>query len=110
MGSNKRPITIGNQNDTEPAPVYFTNPNSNLGQAPRASVLPSPLTATATVTSSWLDETGTASSASFRPSETERKIFNPLWNPSLPCAGTIETHCLRDDTGRQRGHLVDFVL
>lgn len=31
-GQQQRPITSGNQNDTEPAPVYFTNPNSNLGQ------------------------------------------------------------------------------
>lgn len=31
-GQNPRPLTRGNQNDTEPAPVYFTNPNSNLGR------------------------------------------------------------------------------
>ncbi len=31
-GQNPRRITSGNQNDTEPAPVYFTNPNTNLGQ------------------------------------------------------------------------------
>ncbi|GBC99456.1 Protein TolB [bacterium HR17] len=31
-GQNPRPITSGNQNDTDPAPVYYTNPNSNLGQ------------------------------------------------------------------------------
>ncbi|MFA0759004.1 MAG: hypothetical protein NOOUEUKL_001674, partial [Candidatus Fervidibacter sp.] len=30
-GQQQRPLTSGNQNDTEPAPVYFTNPNSNLG-------------------------------------------------------------------------------
>ena len=29
-GQNPRPLTSGNQNDIEPAPVYFTNPNSNL--------------------------------------------------------------------------------
>lgn len=31
-GQNQRPITSGRQNDTEPAPVYFTHPSTNLGR------------------------------------------------------------------------------
>lgn len=33
-GQNPRPLTSGNQNDTEPAPVFFTNPNTLLGRPP----------------------------------------------------------------------------
>ncbi|MGQ9520285.1 MAG: carboxypeptidase regulatory-like domain-containing protein [Candidatus Fervidibacter sp.] len=33
-GANKTPITSGDQNDTEPAPIFFTNPNSVLGRPP----------------------------------------------------------------------------
>ncbi|MCS7263642.1 MAG: carboxypeptidase regulatory-like domain-containing protein [Armatimonadetes bacterium] len=33
-GANKRPITTGEQNDTEPAAIFYTHPNSVLGRAP----------------------------------------------------------------------------
>lgn len=33
-GANKTPITSGNQNDTEPAPIFYTHPNSVLGRPP----------------------------------------------------------------------------
>mgnify|MGYP001770869544 CR=1 FL=1 len=33
-GANKTPITSGNQNDTEPAPIFYTHPNSILGRPP----------------------------------------------------------------------------
>jgi Tol biopolymer transport system component/protocatechuate 3,4-dioxygenase beta subunit len=33
-GANKTPITTGDQNDTEPAPIFYTHPNSVLGQPP----------------------------------------------------------------------------
>ncbi len=31
-GQNQRPITSGRQNDTEPAPVFFTHPETELGR------------------------------------------------------------------------------
>jgi len=33
-GANKRPITTGEQNDTEPAAIFYTHPNSVLGNPP----------------------------------------------------------------------------
>ncbi|MFN3421042.1 MAG: TolB family protein, partial [Armatimonadota bacterium] len=33
-GANKRPITTGEQNDTEPAAIFYTHPNSVLGRPP----------------------------------------------------------------------------
>jgi hypothetical protein len=87
MGSNKALLPSAIR--MTPSLPLSTSPTPTQIWEGKGSVLPSPLTATATVTSSWWTKQG-RKFGKFPPSETRTQDFQPTVEPFPALPGTIE--------------------